>query len=143
MQQDFVEPPGLHDLHVFRLVDMYTRASLPEMNEKVLASFKNKDSKLRIVIATIAFGMGIDCPDIRQIIHYGLTSLVKDYVQETGRAGRNGFPSKAVLINKPSKNVEKEMKAYCENTTYYRRLLLLLKLYLLCRIKNCAIMFLL
>ena len=113
------------------------------MNEKVLASFKNKDSKLRIVIATIAFGMGIDCPDITQIIHYGLTSLVKDYVQETGRAGRNGFPSKAVLINKPSKHVEKEMKAYCENTTYYRRQLLLLKLYLLCRIKNCAIMFLL
>ena len=94
------------------------------MNEKVLASFKNKDSKLRIVIATLAFGMGVDCPDIRQIIHFGPTSLVEDYVQETGRAGRNGFPSKAVLINKPNKHVGKEMKA-CENTTHCRRQLLL------------------
>ena len=125
LQQDFVEPPGSQDLHVFRLVDMYTRASLPEMNEKVLASFKNKDSKLRIDIATLAFGMGVDCPDIRQIIQFGPASLVEDYVQETGRAGRNGFPSKAVLINKPSKHVGKEMKAYCENTTHCRRQLLL------------------
>ena len=69
--------------------------------------------------------MGVDCPDIRQIIHFGPTSLVEDYVQETGRAGRNGFPSKAVLINKPSKHVGKEMKAYCENTTHCRRQLLL------------------
>jgi len=79
----FLEPPGsLHIYIIFRLVDIYTRASLVEMNEKVLISFKKPGSKLRIVITTLSFGMGVDCPDVRQVIHY------EDYVQETGRAGR-------------------------------------------------------
>ena len=65
------------------------------MNEAVLTSFKMQDSNFRIVTATL--GMGIDCPDIRQIIHYGPTSLVEDYVQETGRAGKDGFPSKQFI----------------------------------------------
>ena len=54
------------------------------MNQKVLASFKKQESKLRIVIATLTFGIGFDCPDIGQIIHYGPTSLwkIKFRIQE-------------------------------------------------------------
>ena len=96
---------------------MFTRGSLPAMNEKV-------GSKLRIVIATVAFGMGVDCPDIHQIIHNGASSLVEEYVQETGRAGRDKLQSKAILVYKPGKYVGKEMKAYCENSTMCRRTLL-------------------
>ena len=44
-------------------------------------------SNLRIVVATMAFGMGVDCPNIRQIIHVGLLDDISSYVQETGRAG--------------------------------------------------------
>ena len=95
LKEDFTEPPNSPDLHVFRLVDMYTRASLLEMNQKVMASFKTPGSKLRIVIATIAFAMGVDCPDIRQVLRYGPPNLVEEYVQETGRAGRDGLPSKS------------------------------------------------
>ena len=47
---------------------------------------------------TIAFGMGIDCADVRQVIHRGPSSDIESYVQECGQAGRNGFPSNAVLF---------------------------------------------
>ena len=59
LQQDFVVPPGSPDLHVFRLVDMYTRVFLPAMNKNVLTSFIKQVSKLRIVIATLHLGWAL------------------------------------------------------------------------------------
>ena len=67
---------------------MYTRACTIEIREKVLMSFGKEGSKLRVVVATTAFLMGIDCPDIEQIIHYGTPSAPEQYIQEIGRAGR-------------------------------------------------------
>ncbi len=103
LKEQFTEPPNSPDLHAFRLIDMYTRASLAEMNEEVMSSFKTAGSKLRIVIATVAFSMGVDCPDIRQVIHYGVPNLIEEYVQETGQAGRDGLLSEAELILKKRK----------------------------------------
>ena len=120
--KNLTSPPGYPNFHQFRLVDMFTRASTAEMKEKVLLSFSTPNSKLRLVVATTGFGMGIDCLDIRQVIHYSPPSDVEQYVQESGRAGRDGLQSEAILLyGKPGKYVTETMKSYCNNSSECRR----------------------
>jgi ATP-dependent DNA helicase RecQ len=60
------------------------------------------DEAIRAVVATNAFGLGIDKPNIRFVVHYDLPGSIEAYTQEAGRAGRDGLPSRCVLIYRMS-----------------------------------------
>jgi len=123
----FTYPSGAPDITQFRIVEMFSACSRKDVKEAILSRFKRSTS-LRVVIATIAFGMGLDCPDIRRIVHYGIPADIESFVQETGRGGRDGLPAESVLFyssaNLGLSTVEESMKEYCRNTTRCRRQLL-------------------
>jgi DNA topoisomerase III len=68
----------------------------PEQREQTQSEFLA--GRLEVVVATVAFGMGVDKADIRTVIHLALPGSVEAYYQEIGRAGRDGAPSRAVMM---------------------------------------------
>ncbi|XP_068757874.1 uncharacterized protein [Montipora capricornis] len=104
------------------LVEMLHSCTPAANKQNILHSFQIENGTIRLLIATIAFGMGVDCKGVHRIVHFGPSKTVEAYVQETGRAGRDGVQSMAytlyhgILLS----HVEGQMK-----TSEFRRLALL------------------
>lgn len=85
---------------ILRRPALFYHAGLPaEERTRIQNDFMS--GKLDLVVATNAFGMGIDRADVRQVIHYAMPGSLEAYYQEAGRAGRDGLPARATLIYDP------------------------------------------
>lgn len=92
---------------VERIADMLTRAKLPalayhaglddEHRADVQDAFMTE--RVRIIVATNAFGMGIDKPNVRLVVHFAMPGTLEAYYQEAGRAGRDRLPATAILLH--------------------------------------------
>ena len=121
---NITETPGALNVLWFRLVDMFTAGSTPIMRERVLEEFCKNKTKLCLIIATSAFGMGVDCPDITRIISWGPPPTLEDLLQQTGRAGRDGSQSEAILYFRKPVKISSSMQEYGNNQSICRRRLL-------------------
>ncbi|XP_068692465.1 ATP-dependent DNA helicase Q1-like [Montipora foliosa] len=80
-----------------RLFAQYHAPQTSTMKDQILKELSSSVSKVRVVFATVAMGMGVDIPSIRTVIHVGPPRTVREYFQETGRAGRDGKQAHALL----------------------------------------------
>ena len=81
-----------------RRVEMFYAGTPSEVKEHVINDMVDGDGNLRVLICTSAFGMGVNCKNISQIVHFGPPKSIESYVQECGRAGREGLVSKCYII---------------------------------------------
>ena len=91
-----------------------------DKKKAILKSLLSNKGTCQVVFYTIAFGMGVDVPDVRTIIHYGPLTDVDDCFQESGRAGRDRKPSEAIRFQYPGclfGHVTNKMKEYCKLST--------------------------
>lgn len=86
-----------------------------EHTDKDLRQREWQHDRTRIMVATNAFGMGIDKPDVRLVIHYDCPDSIEAYFQEAGRAGRDGQPAQAILLYNNSDNAKLQKRI---NDTY-------------------------
>lgn len=124
MGAEFTEPVGANArLTKRRLVDMFFTGTETAVKDDIIYNFTTPASPLRIVICTQAFGMGVDCPDVRLVIHVGAPVDFEMYVQEVGRAGRDQQSAYAVILNTSAlnRNCSPIMKEYVRNKDKCRR----------------------
>lgn len=113
-----------------RLVEMFHSRSDELNKEEILKSMGDASGCIRFLIATIAYGMGIDCKDIKTVIHYGPSYNCETYLQESGRAGRSGQEQcKAIVLysNVMTKHCHESMVSYLKQKDKCRRKVLLEK----------------
>ncbi|XP_019855070.1 PREDICTED: mediator of RNA polymerase II transcription subunit 34-like [Amphimedon queenslandica] len=115
----FTEPPGASPrIPECWLVDMFFKSTEEEVKDSIITNF-SKSSPLRIVIATVAFGMGVNCPDVHLILHFSPPHDIENYVQEVGRGRRDGAQTFAILLH--NKKLLKESSDYMTRYVNYKK----------------------
>ena len=108
-----------------RIFEMYHSRTDSDVKSSVQESFSGKDGTVRVLIATVAFGMGLNVNELYTVIHYGPSDDLDDYVQESGRVGRDGKLSHAILLKYKQcltgSRISQGMKEYAINSTECRR----------------------
>ncbi|XP_072042303.1 putative ATP-dependent DNA helicase Q1 [Amphiura filiformis] len=103
----------------------YHSETIPDIQKEVVASFAHEDGEIRILFSTIAFGMGVDVKGLHNIIHLGIPSDIEFFVQESGRAGRDGKLSCSILVTYPGMFKDSKandgMKNFAKNSDVCRR----------------------
>lgn len=84
---------------------------------------QSKSTQDRLIVATNALGLGIDVPDVRLVVHAGMPERMRDFVQESGRAGRDRNPSESVVVCGPRIEGEQAVQAYIGEIQCRRRVL--------------------
>ena len=106
-----------------RRVEMFHAGSPDSVKKHILTELKKEQSHLRIIVCTIAFGMGIDCVGIKRVINFGPPKNIESYVQMCGRAGRKGEDSKCILLYNGMlcSHSNNEIRDYLESTKCRRK----------------------
>ena len=81
-------------------IAMFHSKTPEALKTKVLDNFVPMDGPVRVVVATTALGMGVNIPNVERVCHFGIPDTVEEYVQEIGRAGRDGRKSHGILYFK-------------------------------------------
>ena len=96
------------------LIEMLHSNTPARVKDIIVESMSKDDGIVRVLVCTIAFGMGVDCKGVKTIIHLGPSRDVESYMQESGRCGRHGCQSNAVIyyLGRMLTHVDKHMKEY-------------------------------
>ena len=94
------QPKGSPNYVKYWVIDIFTHCTHSSVTRNILEQF-TQSSSCRVIIATVAFGMGVDSPNIRQVIHWGIPEDAEMYIQESGRTGRDNKPAHAIIVKHP------------------------------------------